>query len=119
MSRFLGVVYIAADGGRRELEPQRGSYRVPDRHRQGIRQIISENSQDMKGKMSHITNHCQGKNMVEYCDSLACRPSQSGRTNNLAIRLEHIFLEGQVWYSMSGASLPDGGNGYMTLTKFG
>lgn len=29
-----GGLYIAADGGRRELGPQRGSYRVPDRHRQ-------------------------------------------------------------------------------------
>ena len=69
--------------------------------------------------MSHITDHCQGKSTVEYCDSLACRPSQSRRPNNLAIRLEHIFLEGQVRYSMSGASLPEGRNGYMGLTKVG
>lgn len=92
--RFLWGVVYRCRRGLRELGPQpRGSYRVPDRPRQGIRHIFSGNSQDMKGKMSRFTNHCQEKNMVEYCDSLAYR-QLAGLVdpNNLAIHSEHIYF---------------------------
>lgn len=74
----------------RELGQQRGLYRVPDRHRQGIRHTFSVNSQDMEGKLSHITNHCQEENVMKYRNSLAYRPGRPGRSNNLAIRSEHV-----------------------------
>ena len=73
LPRFIGVVYRCRRR-LREQRRQRGPYRAPDRQKQWRQHAFSRNRQYMKGKMSHIANHCQEKSLMEYCDFLAYRP---------------------------------------------
>lgn len=42
--------------------------------------------QEMKGKMSHLANHCQGKSVVGCCDFLASRPGRYALMVDLGYR---------------------------------